>query len=750
VFSFKQNLAQHYFEYEVLPGALGGNSDTPSHELRKPRLNRALWHPNGIFVLTVHDDNSLVFWDSKDGRKILARTIQATDVDQPGASNPVSPGITLGSNQGISKVAWCIKENGDDSGILIAGGRSASEVNKGLTFLDLGPSPNYQTSTWPIITKYFETPQQQTNIPTPPGAEVADFCVIPRSSPYYGGAHDPIAVITLLSSGELITMSFPSGHPITPTNMVHPYLSFVHPFVNKMSYAPIDRGAWLGLRERRSQGPKFVLGGAEAKKPLKRFEHRNILVTAHADGIVRLWDPGHDDEIENSEVIQVDLARAVGRVRNIEVAQISVAGSTGELSVGLRSGEVVVFRWGNNSRLGIEEPTGANQGPGRLTNISPRTDPGLKRGLLPLTLLEMQQGPVTAIKHSEVGFVAAGFEGGSLAIIDLRGPAVIHASHMSDFLKASKRSSFRKSRVSEDTPPEWPTSIEFGVLTLDNEGKIPATALYMHVGDAHDFFFPGYSSICCFVGTNRGNFATFKLLPAADGTYIVTFAGAIALDDKVISINPIDADRGDYALATPNAVGGLRNGVKINGVVIAVTPAGCRLFKPATSKGAHKSWDDYLCDSAAVVKTEGRGHSLVGLFGDGNARAFSIPALKELGSSRIGHLVDMRRLSESCVSATGSIMSWTGPSEVGMLNAWGSGHQMYACTCHGSSCSLTSLHRRPSLDQLFNAQAVIPPRPTISNIQWLSGTQYVSPVDMDILSALPTALHSPFSPLTTI
>lgn len=471
MFSFKQNLAQHYFEYEVPPGALGGNSDTPSHELRKPRLNGALWHPNGIFVLTVHDDNSLVFWDSKDGRKILARTIQATDVDQPGASNPVTPGITLGSNQGISKVAWCVKENGDDSGILIAGGRSASEVNNGLTFLDLGPSPNYQTSTWPIITKYFETPQQQTNIATPPGAEVADFCVIPRSSPYYGGAHDPIAVITLLSSGELITMSFPSGHPITPTNMVHPYLSFVHPFVNKMSYALIDRGAWLGLRERRSQGPKFVLGGAEAKKPLKRFEHRNILVTAHADGIVRLWDPGHDDEIENSEVIQVDLARAVGRIRNIEVAQISVAGSTGELSVGLRSGEVVVFRWGNNSRLGIEEPTGANQGPGRLTNISPRTDPGLKRGMLPLTLLEMQQGSVTAIKHSEVGFVAAGFEGGSLAIIDLRGPAVIHASHMSDFLKASKRSSFRKNRVSEDTPPEWPTSIEFGVLTLDNEGK---------------------------------------------------------------------------------------------------------------------------------------------------------------------------------------------------------------------------------------------------------------------------------------
>ena len=471
IFTFKQNLAQKYFEYVVPPGALGGNSDVPSNDLRKPKLTRALWHPNGIFVLTVHDDNSLVFWDSKDGRKILARTIQAINVYQPGEVSPVVSGVPLGTNEPIKKVAWCVKENEDDSGLLIAGGRSASEPGKGLTFLDLGPSPNYQTSSWQWITKFFEEIKQQKDLPTPPGAEVVDFCLIPRASPYYAGAHDPIAILAVLSSGELITMSFPSGHSITATNMIHPYLSFVHPFVNKVAYNPIDRDAWLGLRERRVQGPKFAYGGAEGKKHLKRFENRNILTTAHADGTVRLWDPGHDDEIENEDVIQVDLARAVGRVRNVEVTAISVGGSTGELSVGLRSGEVVVFRWGNNSRLGQEEPPGTNQGPGRLTNIIHRTDPGLKRGMLPLTLLEMGQGRVTALSHSHVGFVAAGYEGGSITILDLRGPAIIHTSHLSDLLKSSKRSSFRKTRAPEDGAPEWPTCIEFGVMTLDDESK---------------------------------------------------------------------------------------------------------------------------------------------------------------------------------------------------------------------------------------------------------------------------------------
>jgi hypothetical protein len=44
-------------------------------------------------------------------------------------------------------------------------------------------------------------------------------------------------------------------------------------------------------------------------------------------------------------------------------------------------------------------------------------------------------------------------------------------------------------------------------------------------------------------------------------------------------------------------------------------------------------------------------------------------------------------------------------------------------------------HRRhPSKDRLYNPETVLPQRPTITNLQWISGTQYVSPADMDILS----------------
>ncbi|KAL4786188.1 lethal giant larvae like, C-terminal-domain-containing protein [Aspergillus varians] len=696
-FSFKQNVAQHYFEYEVPLGALGGNGGVPLREPRKPKLTRALWHPNGIFILTVHDDNSLVFWDTKDGRKLLARSISTPNIDQPGVlpERPATSDLIMSPNDPITDIAWCVKANGDDSGLLIAGGKPKNERNKNLTFLDLGPSPNYQTSSWAMITAYLEKPRPGAELPIPPGAEVVNFCVIPRNSPYYGGAHDPIAILALLSSGEMITLSFPSGHPIPPTNMLPPSLTFVHPFVNKMTLTSVDRGAWLGLKERRSQGPKFILGGAEAKKHLKRLENRNIITAAHADGTVRLWDVGQNDEIENTESIQVDLARAVGRVSNIDVTEISLGGSSGELSVGLRAGEVAIFRWGSNKNFGLEEPPGANNGPGELTNIAHRTDPSLKQGLLPLTLLNMQQGPVTALKHSPVGFVAAGFEGGSIAIIDLRGPAVIHTANLSELSKQNKRSSFLKSRSSGETVREVATSIEFGIMTIDGED---------------------YSSICCFVGTSKGNLATFKVLPSSGGAYMASFAGAVALDDRIINIIPINTDDGSLALATGDAFGGLRSGTRVPGAVIGVTTNGCRVFKPATSKGAHRSWDDYLCDSASVVNLPGRGCSLVGMFGDGNARAFSIPGLKEIGCARIGHMADMSRLSQSTVAPNGSVLFWTSPSEIGLFNVWGAGIEL-----------------RPSEDQLFNPQLVTPPRPTITNVQWISGTQYISTADMDIL-----------------
>lgn len=700
MYSFKLNKVMKFYQYEVPRGAPGGDSDPTSvNTIRRPRLTQALWHPTGTFILTGYEDSSLVFWDVlKDGRMIMARTLQDTNVDKPGASSGTMGGSTgtFALKEPLFRIAWCANgQDPDNTGILIAGGASTTLPTKGLTFFDLERTPVYATSSWEILTAHFESPKRQRILPTPPGAEVVDFCLIPRLSPHYAGAHDPIAVIALLSSGELITLSFPSGLPITPTNQLHVSLTFVHPFIKRATMSSVDRERWLGMAERRQQGPPILKGGAEAQRPYKRFENRSIVRTAHADGTIRLWDVGDGDEIENQKVLQVDVSRAVGRLDNVDVTQISGAAASGELAAGLRSGEIIVFKWSHNRNAGREPPPPRPNELGKLTSVTDRIDPSLSEGLCPFVLLDLKDGPVTALKLSEVGFVAMGTEGGSIAVIDLRGPAIIYKASVHEFAKGNKRGSLRRSSDIRAPKPEWATHIEFSVMTLEGDD---------------------YSSIALHVGTNNGHLATFKIVPDPSGRYGVQFAGVSNLEDRIVHIAPLNADSGRPASASQTAVANLRTGAKVNGVLIAVTQTGIRIFKPASAKGAHKTFDSVFCDAAGVVRYQDQGHAIVGLFGDGTAKAYSIPSIKEIGVAKIGHILDVRRLGDAILTQGGNVLGWTGPSEMALISVFGTGQPLPR-----------------SQDSLLHPEALIPPRPTISNVQWITGTQYITPADMDVL-----------------
>ncbi|KAJ9148628.1 Snare-dependent exocytosis protein [Pleurostoma richardsiae] len=688
IYSFKQNAPTKFFEYQVPPGAPGGNGENID-SMRKPKLVQALWHPTGTFVLTAHEDGSLVFWDPKDGRVVMARSLKDLRVDQP-VTHPPPPTVV----QPFIKIAWCCKENPDDTALLIAGGQPTDAPEKGLTFLEFGQTPVYATSSWQILSDHFKGKRQHV-LQVPPGAGVTDFCPVPRYSPHFAGAQDPIAVLALLTSGEMITLSFPSGYPINPTNQLHPSLSFVHPFVTRFAVSTLDRGRWLGMVEKRNQGEPLLKGGAEAGKPRRRYEGRNIIQVAHGDSTVRLWDLGHGDEMENAAQLQVDVARSVGRFEDVDVTAMHMASVTGEFAAGTRAGEVVVYRWGGNKYFGRDEPKQIASNPGGISDVSSRAEPALKEGLQPFILYEMMQGAVSAVSVSDVGFVAVGSEGGFLSIIDLRGPSVIFQASMADFAEQKKRSSFiRGGSGSAAATKDWPVVIEFGVLTLE--------------GDS-------YSSICCFVGTNNGKVATFKLLPSGNG-YSVKLAGVVGLSDKVVAICPIVASTGQPAAATGPVVAGLRDGLQVHGTLVVVTQTEIRIFKPATAKGASKSFDDVLCDGAAVTEFELHGFALVGVFGDRTTRAFSLPGLKEISKVPLTTILDATRINSAVVATTGDVIGWAGPSELVVIPVWGTGRGLVNTD-----------------DVLINPDLTTPPRPTISNLQWISGTQYVSPTDLDLL-----------------
>ncbi|KAI9652454.1 MAG: hypothetical protein M1831_006797 [Alyxoria varia] len=660
---------------------------------RNPKLTQAVWHPTGTFVLTGHEDSSLVVWDAREGRVVMARTLTETNIDQPGGVQPEAGKFI--PKTPLLKLAWCAQPDPDETGILIAGGTSTAMPTKGMSFFELGRTPNYATSSWKVLSNHFEDPKRQSILPTPPNVEVVNFCLIPQKSPWFAGAQDPIAILALLSSGEITTMSFPSGFPISPTNQLHLSMTLVHPFVNAVGYSLVERKRWLGLTESRPSGPKILTGGAEAPRPLKRFEDRSIMQTAHADGTIRLWDAGHADEIENENVLQADVCNAVGRQDEVMITNVSFSGAGGELAAGLHSGEVVIFRWLKNRQPGQEPPPLGTKHPGEVTDISNRRDPGLVEGFHPFTLLNEQNGPVTALSVSDVGFIAAAFKGGGLAVIDMRGPAIIFKGSVNEFSHSQRGGNFHKKNASAAKQPGFATSLEFSVMTLDEDG---------------------YSSILLHAGTNAGAVSTLKILPGQGGRYSVAYTGTASLEGPVVSLCPLSASSGRPANATQQAVAGLRNGTQVDGVLLAVTRSEARIFRPPAAKGAHKSWDGIPCESAAVTRCLDLGMALVCLFGDGSARSFSLPGLREIGSINLSGLLDLKRLSDAAITGSGDIIAWTGPAEMALLNVWGTGD-----------------NQLKSKDKIFNAEHLLPPRPTISNFQWVSGTQFITPADMDIL-----------------
>lgn len=670
IFSLKTNQPVQFFQYELPPGAPGGTPDPIKSQQRQfPTLLKAVWHPTGTFILTVHDDSSIVFWDSKEGKVVMARSLTDINIDKPGSQSRTSlDADRFIIKEPIYQVAWCCKENPDDTGVLVAGGLPSAKSGKWLTFFDLGQTPVYQTSSWQTLSNHFADPKSISGLPIPPNTTMTDFCLIPQSSPFFAGAQNPLALVGLLSSGEIITLSFPSGHVISCTNMEHVSLSFVQPFVTNLALSFVDRSRWMGWKERRIQGPAFLNGGSEGRKPLKRFETRDIVQVAHADGSIRIWDAGHKDELENPSVLQIDLARAVGRANKIDVTNMSLSGAAGEFSAGLKTGEVAVFRWGPNQTFGKEALPEPNGPPGTVMNIMARADPNLRHGFVPYILMNECQGPVTALKHSDVGFVCAGFETGNIMVVDLRVPKIIFTGHISEFSKQQKLGPFRRHRSSGSVGPDWVTTIEFGVLTLENDGATPSSVLiYMLIT-------VDYSSIALFAGTHMGNLITFKILPAGPTDYTVNFAGVNHLNARVINISPIQANTGETARATQAAVSGLRSGLLVNGVVVAVTTAGCRIYKPVATKGAQKEWDS-SCDKAAVVRNE-ESHCLAGLFSDGWARAYTIPGLKEIGTLKISNILDVSKLHQACITSEGDVVGWVGPSEIAAIDLFGTGQPL--------------------------------------------------------------------------
>jgi WD40 repeat protein len=702
LFSFKENRAVKYFELEIPAFAKGGDTDpTVISRSRRPRLTHLAWHPSGTYILTCHEDGCIAFWDAKnEATPLHVRTVDETFVNLPRGSYK-SDAEMMTIREPIVQAAWCSATDPEDTSILISGGQQSNLAQKGLTFFDFGPTAANLLAE--NLSNHIANPRKQRILQT--FSQALSFTIIPRSSPFYNGTHEPIAVLALLETGEIAAYSLPDCVLLPVAQTLPPAISFVSPPITEFSIALIPQQRWSSfMRNKNHMNRNILLGGAPARRHLRRFDIRNVMISAHADGAVRLWDASHG-EVESNEAFEIDVSGVIAGINPnapVDVIAVSMAGMTGELVVATYAGDVGIWRYGKRNR---DEEFVDDLGDMTLDSRKPKIlrstrhlHFNVNEGFLPLCMVNPQRGAPLVVKMSEVGFVAIGYDTGNICIVDLRGPAVIFLEDLSNIQTEKEKKERRKGQT---VTMETPTVMEFAIMKLDGMD---------------------YSSLVLITGTSTGRLINHALVPTPAGGYAVHFDSAtpFGADGAIIAVLPINTRDGNSVVATPNALAGLRDGLITEAATVVVQQRAIRVLGGVTTKLEKCEIKDRTLVKGEIVARE-TGIAVVVVSSNRRITAWSLPHLQRIAEISLPNHVVVERLHETVITPDGDVFCWTDKMECSLFTIWGRGLQ---------------LSDIPS-DALYDALKTVPARPTISNLQWIMGTQYISPADFNLLSTSP-------------
>ncbi|KAG0259993.1 hypothetical protein BG011_002213 [Mortierella polycephala] len=319
------------FIYEIPPGAMGGIAAGDGmfgiNESRYPHVTVVAWKPDGLGFVSGYDDGCFVFWDIRQERPILARTIHELQVNVPG----IKPVFERTTTQfvPIYQLSWCFHANREDSTLIIAGGTSSVDIY-GLHLFE-----------FPAKADYCSPRRHQTLAME---SDLLDFVVLPRNSPWYNGALDPVAILVLTSNGGVRSFSFdaPHVHQSIPSclSLVEPRVTLAKVYGN----LPQDLYDHLvhGYNDRRESlpAPRIPLRGIQLSPVDEARLCRDILVTAHSDCSIRFWEGSSFRPLRH---LNVDLGSLFFKNQG-EIVAFQFSVSSQVLSVGFAHGNWIYSR----------------------------------------------------------------------------------------------------------------------------------------------------------------------------------------------------------------------------------------------------------------------------------------------------------------------------------------------------------------------------------------------------------------------
>lgn len=712
VYSIEEQTARVTFHYEVEANAPGGDG-LRTNRTRYPKFVKCCYNPNSLHMVSLHEDNSLVFWDVITGKLILARTLTEVGVNLAHSVSLNSSNDYCSATLPIIDIKWCCGSDPERTSLCIIGG---GERMNTLTVWDFGHSPKYSLSSYDYMASHYSKPKQQhirAFESTTASGVITHATMLARSSsssssPHFSQAHDPSHLLVWFSSGQFQTLTYPDLHSvINPTELLPVALSWTNATTSCAN--EVQRNKWLGMLSTRSHGHKLINGGTKTLEDGSRLSQRELrtaVTVGCSDGTVSLYDGCSFGEMDLECVLSVNVNQTLGcssSSENVGIVATSYATDLADLAVATEQGDVLLYRYAMNPNYDPKAASNSsssllagqmqalslnNNNKPQIVDLRSRCPQTIKEGFLPMHLLRLSPGSskVTALANSNLHFLSVAYDNGEIYIIDRRGPAVIHKDSILN------NTSTNSSSV---------VSLKFSIMAYGDDS---------------------YSSILLYAGTDRGEVFVYKILPeSASGRFKAQLVDVIATGgdsqySEVRQLLPIKTATGTPCVATAFDFDQLSSGNLIQGLLIVQTQTSVFVYSPGKhSRGGSlkerkfKNNLEILTAGIVVValdpslkSSKGRRFAvcLTVVCKDATVRILTVPDLKELA----GFITDFGSIDplfgrQSSVLASGDVLLRTS----------------------ATSSSLLSIVQAPSKPQskpvFFNEQRLMPQRPILQGTQ---------------------------------
>lgn len=702
LYSLVEKAIKQSFVYELPPYAPGGDYSFDVTKRRNPKVIQSLFHPNSLFILTVHDDNSLVFWDVNTGKLIQARTLFDEDINIPvyGLKKLSQPELPH-----ILKASWICQSNSEYTTLLIANGPSDIDSSaQGLVMIDFGRTPFYSFNSYDSVSAYFLKATQQKLLPIQNKSAIRDFVSIATETPFFNGNHNPQMIVVLLHNGEIETLSYPMRHFIHNGALFPQGVNWIWPQTTKVQAVDVNEEVWQHLNNVSQQELGILEGGylttdvGNNHSGCSKTDSHTLLITGHSNGMVRVWNTKNDQHNGN-KVFEVDTSRVLNIGIGKAVKHISFEAENLEMSVATENGDVVFYKFEANQFYNEQSLTFNRELVTKfrrfsladtdsvLVNVRDRAPPHIKYGFMPHFAIHSRHGVVTSLHLSCTRFLVIAYHDGYMLVIDLLHDVVIFNKSIRDVLLSQSK---------------YVSAIDISVMRYDDEN---------------------YSSIILTCGTDLGQMLSFRVIPNGGEPFKLEFLNTseLLIRGKILNVQTFDGETYEQCKYKNNL--GLNKRV-VKGKIVLIGSKEVCIFDPGKEKKNlfRKSFASPLITGSICLNIQ---HSVK----EKLAAFISVASNREI---MIFRLSDFARVSSFFLPSNIPHILTSSITNSGNLVIKDSSYH---------SVLISLLKRLGGMADdgeviLYNSDHESFTRPQVNSLQWMRGTSYVTTAQLNRLFSI--------------